>query len=408
MDPSSQKIVWGVLVSVGVALTGSAAVAFIRGKFSKRDITTLIAGLVVIGLGLWQILTPSLIEVPNLANLSQDEAFQKCVSYGLKLETAPKLSDRTPEGRVVPDSQNPATGMKVAPGAIVRAVISLGPTNMQPSGWTLFRPASTDANVWEEIDRYPQARGKIVLDGATFNLSLEGMPANSSFILTINGIPGQPGNDSLAEQGATTPSGEGYVDLQPSLNTQGGGTANVRLESGLKPGRYVAKLILKIEGNNFPMVLQNRRVDFTISGQGGASISLFEPCAGGGVQCIRDAAGVYHFSVRGTSTSLSSAGNSQLLLWVRPVNPPAERAGWYLQQAPDGLQVVHGDGSWEGRCQIGSAAWPPHQGDTIDLAVTVVDQQTANNLMAGSVAVVQTVLPQSIAVEEARGIKVRF
>jgi hypothetical protein len=36
--------------------------------------------------------------------------------------------------------------------------------------------------------------------------------------------------------------------------------------------------------------------------------------------------------------------------------------------------------------QLGNAQWPPHDGDIIDLAVTVVDEATATNLLGAQVA----------------------
>lgn len=111
------------------------------------------------------------------------------------------------------------------------------------------------------------------------------------------------------------------------------------------------------------------------------SVSLFRPKSGDQVHCTRNPDKVYRSSVEGTSTGLSA--DLRLLLWVRPVNPPSETPGWYLQRPPsNGISRVEPDGSWEGVAQIGNAQWPPHEGDVLDVAVTVADKETASQLMA--------------------------
>ena len=64
----------------------------------------------------------------------------------------------------------------------------------------------------------------------------------------------------------------------------------------------------------------------------GPSVSLFRPKSNEAVRCRRYADDIYHFSVVGTSSGL--AGKFKLLLWVKPVEPPSETPGWYLQRAP--------------------------------------------------------------------------
>jgi len=72
------------------------------------------------------------------------------------------------------------------------------------------------------------------------------------------------------------------------------------------------------------------------------------------------------------------------------VNPPADRVGWYLQRPPvNGIPGVEADGSWSGVAQIGSAQYPPHEGNTVDLAVTIADNGEINKLMAEQGVVVR-------------------
>ncbi len=102
------------------------------------------------------------------------------------------------------------------------------------------------------------------------------------------------------------------------------------------------------------------------------------------VVCPRGGDNIHRCSIKGTSTGLSNGGNG-LLLWARPVRPPSDTPGWYLQRPPaNGISGVQQNGSWTGMAQLGSPAWPPHEGDTFDLAVSVADKETINRLMAES------------------------
>ena len=96
------------------------------------------------------------------------------------------------------------------------------------------------------------------------------------------------------------------------------------------------------------------------------------------VECAQTSEGVYSCSVSGISSGLSKGGLS-LLLWVRPVSPPSDVPGWYLQRP--GIVKMDSDGSWTGNLQVGNTQWPPREGDVIDLAVTVVGTQTMKQLL---------------------------
>jgi hypothetical protein len=123
---------------------------------------------------------------------------------------------------------------------------------------------------------------------------------------------------------------------------------------------------------------------------GDLAVELFQPRSGEKVRCSRGADGVYRLSVKGTSLGLS-AGGFGLLLWMKPVNPPSETPGWYLQRPPtNGIAKVRPDGSWTGSAQLGNAQWPPHEGDVVDLAVTVADSNTVNGLLAEPGVVVRS------------------
>ncbi len=123
------------------------------------------------------------------------------------------------------------------------------------------------------------------------------------------------------------------------------------------------------------------------SGQGTssppASVAFFAPRSGQRVTFTRGGDGLYRCSVKG---SVSAMGNGvRLLLWVKPVEPPSDRYGmWYLQRSGNGVTSIPGDGTWEGVAQLGNSQYPPKQGYTFDLAVSIVDDATAGQLLADS------------------------
>jgi len=57
---------------------------------------------------------------------------------------------------------------------------------------------------------------------------------------------------------------------------------------------------------------------------------------------------------------------------------------WYLQRSGNGVTSIPGDGTWEGVAQLGNSQYPPKQGYTFDLAVSIVDDATAGQLLADS------------------------
>lgn len=114
------------------------------------------------------------------------------------------------------------------------------------------------------------------------------------------------------------------------------------------------------------------------------------------VHCSRSDDGVYRFSVDGKVSDLST--EKVLLLWVRPRLGPHV---WYLQGPPaNGIINVGSDGSWQGIGQIGNIQYPPKSGDILDVAVTLVDTETAKTLLGRlemSGVVTQTNLPRTIS-----------
>lgn len=112
--------------------------------------------------------------------------------------------------------------------------------------------------------------------------------------------------------------------------------------------------------------------------------------AGEQVSCPRGGDNIHRCSIKGTSSGMA-AGGYGLLLWVRPVRPPSDTPGWYLQRLPaNGVSTVQRDGSWTGVAQLGSPSWPPTEGDIFDLAVSVAEIETINILMAESGVVMRS------------------
>jgi hypothetical protein len=133
------------------------------------------------------------------------------------------------------------------------------------------------------------------------------------------------------------------------------------------------------------------------------TVSLFKPKSGETISLIHGPNGIYRLSAQGTSSGLVD-DRYGLLLWLRPVNPPAE--GWYLQTPPkNGVTSIDASGTWTGVAQIGNAQYPPHQGDTIDLAITITTKGDIDKLKAEQGEVVRNE-PIGVKTAKASGIVV--
>jgi len=121
----------------------------------------------------------------------------------------------------------------------------------------------------------------------------------------------------------------------------------------------------------------------------GLSVRLFQPKSGEALRCAAGGDGIYHCAVRGVSSGVQ-IGGFHVLLWLKPVSPPSDRFGWYLQRSGNGVERINNDGSWTGILQIGNAQYPPHQNDTIDLAASVVDDGAFHELMARGGVIVES------------------
>jgi hypothetical protein len=243
-----------VLRALAIGVAGGGIVWLItNAKASKKAAT--VAALVALAIltVLFLRACPWLVAVPDLSGLSRAEAEEVLSKRGLGAEPRPQYSDVVEAERVIPRSQEPAPGIKVRRGAVVRFGVSTGP----------------------------------------------------------------PPTRAIKE---------------PS--------------------------------------------------KGGVSVTLFRPKSGERAVCIRDGEGIYRFDVEGVSSGVYGEALA-LLLWVQPVSPRSETPGWYLQRAPvNGVRGPDADGSWKGVGQLGNRQWPPHGGDTFNVAIAVAPSDEAEELMA--------------------------
>ena len=137
-----------------------------------------------------------------------------------------------------------------------------------------------------------------------------------------------------------------------------------------------------------------------------ATVTFFQPKSMATAKCKLGGDGIHRFPVSGTSTGLSN--RLALLLWIKPVKPPSERPGWYLQRLPgNGITSLLPDGRWEGIAQVGNTVWPPHAGDVLDVAVAVIDSASATRLLNEPGVVTRVSLP-GVAADVASGVRVEL
>ena len=121
-------------------------------------------------------------------------------------------------------------------------------------------------------------------------------------------------------------------------------------------------------------------------------VSIFSPREGGDIVPSRGADNIFRFDVEGTIEGVDLA-NSSLLLWVQPIEPPSDQPGWYLQRHPaNGVRSISGN-SWRGVCQIGNQQYPPHDGDVVEVAASVVPAEDATRFDARQGPLTAVVLP---------------
>jgi hypothetical protein len=73
----------------------------------------------------------------------------------------------------------------------------------------------------------------------------------------------------------------------------------------------------------------------------------------------------------------------RMLLFVNPEHDYTH--DWFLQREGNGIWNVTEDGAWEGRAQLGSAGYPPNDGDRYSLAVVIVSDADAKEITTEAV-----------------------
>jgi hypothetical protein len=124
--------------------------------------------------------------------------------------------------------------------------------------------------------------------------------------------------------------------------------------------------------------------------------SIFSPTSGGEVALSRGADNVYRFEVQGAIDGVDLS-KSTLLLWVQPIDPPSDQPGWYLQRLPaNGIRSVSGD-RWRGVCQVGNQNYPPHDGDVVEVATTILASDEAQQFLARQGPITIVTLPGAVS-----------
>jgi hypothetical protein len=166
-----------------------------EGKRGPRPVVLFVTLLMAVGIGLlaWVVWGHAvLVGVPDLSDLSRDEAELTLSSMGLVGAAQPQEAPKTRPEYVIPSSQNPLPGTKVHRSTLVRYSIATS---------TSFEPARTDDTGGTSATRgvsifSPRDSGKVMLKrGADniFRLEVEGTMqgvdfAKSSLLLWVQPI----------------------------------------------------------------------------------------------------------------------------------------------------------------------------------------------------------------------------
>jgi hypothetical protein len=124
------------------------------------------------------------------------------------------------------------------------------------------------------------------------------------------------------------------------------------------------------------------------------AIVVFAPQAGGTVVSRPGGDGIHRINIEGTVSGVDLTARP-LRVWIRPVEPPSDIPGWYLQRGPaSGIVSTAGD-RWTAVAQLGNLQYPPYEGNIIEIAVTALPSEDALALDARQGPVVLGTLPGS-------------
>lgn len=152
------------------------------------------------------------------------------------------------------------------------------------------------------------------------------------------------------------------------------------------------------------LVERGTRASLSVS-LGPQPVVTTSPVNKGKASCSKFADGLYRISLAGVSHL--SKGQT-LLVWVKPVSPSSELPGWYLQREPgNGLRYIAQDGAWEALAQVGNPQNEPKTGYLIDLAVSVIDSESATRMLDNT-DLVTAPSPEGAYVEYLAGIVIEI
>lgn len=134
-----------------------------------------------------------------------------------------------------------------------------------------------------------------------------------------------------------------------------------------------------------------------------ARASIANAKSGASVPCAKSGAGLYKCEFRGTSQGVDPK-KSRLLLWLKPTKPAGE-GGFYLQRNPNGVSDTSPSGNWTGLAQLGNESYPPHNGDTFEIALSLVTADEAERL-ANQTGVVMKLQPDGQLMAIAQDLRV--
>lgn len=170
-------------------------------------------------------------------------------------------------------------------------------------------------------------------------LSLSGFAGHAAYLLTLNGVSGKPGNQTLRERCkvvAKDGGSEGYCDIR-TIATDAGGAAQERVDHALPPGTYEVKVLLKNADRSplYQVVSLSDGVRFEVLGAPSPSIELLSPEA--------DAQVGLNELVKGRVSDPTLG----VFVLVHPLLTPL----WFVQPIPS---PPNRNGSWHGIAYFGT------------------------------------------------------
>jgi hypothetical protein len=212
----------------------------------------------------------------------------------------------------------------------------------------------------------PKARGNIFLvrGARTFQATLQatGLSPNKPYVFTLNGYPGQAGNEALGHLGKFTGDHQGYVDIVEDVS-QPNGTFDCNIDFKLPPGDYKVKFLVKRRENKWPVVLSNNLINFTILASNGTAATNPKSPSGHITSPIGNELVDRQFTVSGTVSNIPDGRH----IWV------VEKVGNLIWPKEPEIDTQVGD--WEVTVYEGGNP----QGGRLSILLLMVDSKTSKS-----------------------------